>query len=226
MKKKNLTLALCMVLLVVVSVMGTLAYLTSTAEVVNTFTVGNVEIILDETLVNADGVPVDEDGNIIAAGETVIRKPQGNEYHLIPGKSYTKDPIVTVKGGGEDSYVRMLVTINNKADLQAALGTDFLPQNYVAGWDSSVWPCVNLTDNGDDTVTYEFRYAVNNGIVSKNTTDTQLPPLFDSFTLPGGISADEVGTLSDLEITVVGHAIQASGFADENTAWTAFDAEN
>ena len=44
--KKALVLLLCAILLVVGSVMGTLAYLTSQDQVTNTFTVGNVEIDL------------------------------------------------------------------------------------------------------------------------------------------------------------------------------------
>jgi len=54
-KSKALLLALCAVLLVAASVLGTMAYLTSRAEVTNTFTVGSVSITLDEA-------PVDENG--------------------------------------------------------------------------------------------------------------------------------------------------------------------
>ena len=57
-KRKALLLSLCAVLLVVASVMGTMAYLTSTDTVTNTFTVGNVQIKLDEAAVNPDGTPI------------------------------------------------------------------------------------------------------------------------------------------------------------------------
>ena len=52
--KKALALVLCAVLLVAGSVMGTMAYLTSKDEVVNTFTVGKVGITLDEEDVDDD----------------------------------------------------------------------------------------------------------------------------------------------------------------------------
>ena len=52
--KKAIIAALCAVMLVVGSVAGTMAYLTSTDEVVNTFTVGNVQIKLDEAKANTD----------------------------------------------------------------------------------------------------------------------------------------------------------------------------
>ena len=53
--KKVLILGLCAVLLVAASVLGTMAYLTDTKSVTNTFTVGNVAITLDEAKVKTDG---------------------------------------------------------------------------------------------------------------------------------------------------------------------------
>ena len=53
-RSKALVLTLCAVLLVVATVMGTMAYLTSTDTVTNTFTVGKVAITLDEAKVNTD----------------------------------------------------------------------------------------------------------------------------------------------------------------------------
>lgn len=95
-KSKALLLTLCAVLLVAASVMGTMAYLTSTDEVNNTFTVGNVKITLDEAKVNIDGTPV-----------TPAERVKANEYKLLPGHTYTKDPTVTVKAVSESSYVRI-----------------------------------------------------------------------------------------------------------------------
>ena len=56
-RNKALVLTLCAVLLVVATVMGTLAYLTAeTGPVTNTFTVGKVDIELKETKTpDADG---------------------------------------------------------------------------------------------------------------------------------------------------------------------------
>ena len=86
--RKVLILALCAVLLVSATIMGTMAYLTSQAEVVNTFTVGSVAITLDET---------DVDGN---AG-----RDTANAYKLLPGHTYTKDPIIRVASTSEDCYL-------------------------------------------------------------------------------------------------------------------------
>ncbi|MDY4203948.1 SipW-dependent-type signal peptide-containing protein, partial [Porcincola intestinalis] len=101
MKKRNKILGLMVgaVALVGVSVMGTMAYLTSTDEVVNTFTVGNVQIKLDEAKTNTDG-------SLVANADRV----KANDYKLLPGHTYNKDPMVTVKKGSESSYVKMTVT--------------------------------------------------------------------------------------------------------------------
>ena len=47
--KKTIAIVALVVLVAVASVLGTMAYLTSTAKVENTFTMGDVKIKLDET---------------------------------------------------------------------------------------------------------------------------------------------------------------------------------
>lgn len=211
-KSKALTLVLCSVVLVTAIVAGTLAWLTSEQEVKNTFTVGNVKIILDEADVDEDGETTDDS-----------RTDKGNKYHLIPGKTYIKDPRITVVKGSEESYVRMLVTINKISELEAILGTPFLPEKYVTGWDANVWQCVDITEaTAANTATYEFRYTATVD-ASEATADVVLPPLFEKFTLPGEITGEELQTIKDLEIIVKGNAIQASGFATADAAWAAFE---
>ena len=89
-KKKVFVTVLCAVLLVAASVLGTMAYLTSNDEVVNTFTVGNVQIKLDEAKANPDG-------SLVANADRV----KANSYKLLPGHTYNKDPMVTVLKGSE-----------------------------------------------------------------------------------------------------------------------------
>ena len=216
---KILSLAAGAALLVTVSIAGTVAYLTAEDKAINTFTVGKATITLDETDVDEYGVKVSD------------VRVDGNEYRLIPGQTYIKDPTVTITAGSEAVYVRMLVTINEMTALKAMCGEDFLPQNYVNGtWDETIWPCVGVTDNGDDSVTYEFRYTdptkdTLQDVVdaSGSADDLVLDALFETFTMPGTATADQLEALEDLEITVVGNAIQAAGFADADAAWAAFD---
>lgn len=211
MKKfKALLVVACALLLVAASVFGTMAYLTSTDTVTNTFTVGKVKITLDEAKVNPDGTAV-----------TPAERVKGNSYKLLPGHTYTKDPTLTVKDGSEDAYVRLLVTINEASTLKEVFGTNFLPQNYVDNtWNAQTWPCVKTTVNNDDTVTYEFRYKE---IVKANAADQKLDALFKSFTVPGTVNGDQLAKLENLKIEVIGEAIQADGFDKADAAWAAFD---
>ena len=210
-KSKVLITILCAVLLVTVSVLGTLAYLTSQDEVVNTFTVGKVNIYLDEAAVNANGTEI--------AGADRVKE---NNYHLIPGQTYVKDPTLTVKAKSEDSYVRMLLTLNCADEFDAIYAHDKADLTTIFnGYDAVNWVYENVTrDTAKNTITYEFRYKE---IVTKSATDTNLDALFDSITVPSAFDSKDMESIANLKITVVGHAIQATGFADADAAWSAFN---
>lgn len=210
---KVLVVVLCAILLVVGSVMGTLAYLTDRQAVVNTFTVGNVEIKVDETPVTPDGEPIPDEDRV-----------EENEYHLIPGQSYTKDPTMTVLKGSEESYVRMMVTINCISELRAIFGEDFLPHEFIEGKDSNIWVYESTVENGDNTVTYEFRYHTTVDAFEA-TEDVVLEPLFTKINVPGEITGEQLATIADLEIRVEGHAIQTLSFDTADAAWAAFDTQ-
>lgn len=211
-KSKALLLALCALVLVTTSVICTIAFLTDRESVVNTFTVGNVDITVDEEKVNPDGTPTEEDDDRV----------KENDYHMIPGQTYVKDPTMTVKEGSEESYVRMLVTINEREALDALFAPDGANmQSIFNGYDAAVWHYVGETkDEANDTITYEFRYYTT---VDASEEEKVLEPLFTSFTVPAHFDGDDLASIEDLEITVVGHAIQKIGFADADEAWAAFD---
>lgn len=250
-RSKALLTVLCAMLLVVVSVCGTLAYLTSQDEVVNTFTVGDVEILLDE--IDYDKETDTNDTDITeGTGNTDGQRDKANEYHLLPGHTYPKDPTVTVMKDSEDSYVRMLVTVKNIDNLKKALpqydenqqaiganakyyaadGT-FLLQMLCEGWDDDEWLFNNFKSEGSDGI-YEFRYKE---IVTKNeNSDTKLDALFDAIVVPEEIDNDHMKFFvvenEKVEIVVTAHAIQSSGFEAESgltaeeAAWNAFDVQN
>lgn len=208
-RSKPLVLALCAVLLVVGTILGTVAYLQDTASVVNTFTVGNVHLKLDEAVVNEKGEP------------TGGRTETGNAYHLIPGETYTKDPTVTVLKGSEESYVRMMLTLNCASELDAI----FAPNGAVLteifkGYDATKWEYVDVTRGNDNTITYEFRYFET--VKPEQNDDLVLDALFDTVTVPNTMTGEQLATIADLKITVEAHAIQAIGFANADDAWTAF----
>lgn len=120
--RKVLLLVLCLVLVVSATVMGTMAYLTDqTAEVKNTFTVGKVDIDLYET---KDGQPV-----------------MANEYQLIPGATYAKDPTVEVKADSEDCYLFVKFQENGNASTYINYTSNLTAEN---GWtqvpgETNVW---------------------------------------------------------------------------------------
>ena len=90
MKKKTLALVLALTLLVAGVVGGTLAWLTDqTAEVKNTFTVGDINISLTETT---------------------------TDYKMVPGNTIAKDPTVTVQANSEACWLFVQVTKSENLD--------------------------------------------------------------------------------------------------------------
>lgn len=208
--KKILALILCVITVVAVSVAGTLAWLTDRESVTNTFTVGKVDIVVDEADVNTDGTIIDGADRVTS-----------NEYHLLPGQTYVKDPTMTVKKDSEESYVRMLLTLNCKKELDEVFAPGVELISIFEGYNPANWDFVTETVNTvDNTVTYEFRCPTT---VKPEGDDVVLDALFDSFTVPEELDGDDLAKINDLTITVVGHAIQAKGFDSADAAWTAFD---
>ena len=226
--RKALLLLLCAVLMVGASVFGTLAYLTDTEAVTNTFTVGSIGLKLDEADVKPDGT-LDTNERVTA-----------NDYHLLPGHTYIKDPTVTVEAKSEESYIRMLVTFNFSSQLDTIFPNANLTTIF-NNYDSNNWRLNGVKeDETANTRTYEFRYVgeehkgTKAGTVKKTETEIKLDALFDTFTLPGAITKEQLATLVEKDqttgeitkkftISVVAHAIQADGFSTADLAWDAFD---
>jgi len=212
MKTKVLGLVIAAALLVTATVFGTMAFLTDTEDVTNTFTVGAVRIKLDEA-------------DLLNPGS---RTEKGNAYKLIPGQSYVKDPTVTVIKGSEEAYIRMLLTINKCAELDAFFspdGADLL--DFFGGYDAAKWQYIGNTKNvTDNTRTYEFRYFETVDATGA-ANDVVLPALFTSIIVPGTITESQLPVFDGLKMTVVANAIQAQANAYNNAggAWAAFDAQ-
>lgn len=172
------------VLLVAASVMGTLAYLTSTDTVKNTFTVGKVAITLDEAEVTEYGEAV-----------TPASRVKENTYKLLPGHTYNKDPMVTVLAGSEPSYIKMTVTFSKANELDAIFaptgGADLI--SIFKGYDAANWINKgNTKDATANTRTYEFWYKE---AVGAPDGDVALDALFDSITVPGEITQNSLKPL-------------------------------
>ncbi len=210
-RSKALLLTLCALLLVAATIFGTMAYLTSTDTVTNTFTVGKVNIKLDEAKANSDGT-------LVEGAERV----KANSYKLLPGHTYNKDPMVTVLSGSESSYVKMTVTFSKANELDAIFAPDGANLTSIFnGYDATKWTYKgNTKDATANTRTYEFWYKE---AVGAPDGDVALDALFDSITVPGTITGAQLATIKGMTITVNAYAIQADGFADADAAWAAFN---
>ena len=190
-KTKALVLALCAVLLVVATVFVTMAFLTSKDTVTNTFTIGKVTITLDEADVNNDGTYVsNKDARVDA-----------NEYKLIPGHTYIKDPTIHVADDSEECWLFVKVE-NGLANAEAEGATSIESQMAAKGW---------AKVEGTDVYAYATKQAAGADVV-----------VFDNFKIAG---TTDVSLYEDAEIVVTAYAIQADGFATAAAAWADAGAE-
>lgn len=190
-KTKALALALCAVLLVVTTVFVTMAFLTSKDTVTNTFTVGKVTITLDEADVKSDGTYV---SNKDARVDT-------NEYKLIPGHTYIKDPTIHVADDSEECWLFVKVE-NGLANAEAEGTTSIASQMAAKGWTKV---------DGTDVYAYATKQVAGADVV-----------VFDTFKIAG---TTDVSQYEDAEIVVTAYAIQADGFATAAAAWADAGAE-
>ena len=201
MKKKILvTLAVvaCALLLVAGSIVGTLAYLTSTKSVTNTFTVGKVAITLDETEVNTDGT---------AKNNPATRAENGNKYHLLPGQTYTKDPIVHVLEESEECWVFVKVVNGLSAIETTETGKTIAEQIVANGW-------TKYTTNDDGSVVY-YQAAINAKNEQKNLK------VFEKVTIAANVNNTTLATYANAEVVVTAYAVQSAGVDTVDAAWNA-----
>lgn len=105
MRKKIVALSMAVLMLAVCVIGGTLAYFTDTTVAqVNEFTVGNVDINLTEPKWEGDAT-------------------------LMPGKSYAKDPTITVGDKSQDAYVFLKLDMNKYVSLVNLMGVDAYKNN-------------------------------------------------------------------------------------------------
>ena len=152
-RSKALLLALCAVLLVAVSVLGTMAYLTSKTQVItNTFTVGDINIELTET------------------------KPESKQAKIIPGVDIEKDPKVTVKKDSEACW--LFVEVKEEGTFVATKVTYSIAGGWTKG-DGTKIPA-NVYYRSVDAVTTDTDFYVlkgneahKNGVVIVSDTLTK-----------------------------------------------------
>lgn len=197
--RKALTMVAALALTAALAIGGTLAYLTSQDTVTNTFTVGKVNITLDEADVDEYGVA------ILGASRT-----DANEYKLLPGHTYVKDPIVHVATGSENSYLFIKVE-NGISGLEATGDTTIAAQLTANNW-KSVSDNVYVYAEGDATKTAVAAGANKSVFASFVIADNADLSVY---------SGDNAQTLPTVKVTA--YAVQADGFSEKTPAeiWTA-----
>lgn len=172
---------------------GTLAWLTATTDtVVNTFTVGDIDIDLTETT--------------------------GSEYKLMPGEKVAKDPMVTVKAGSEKCYV--FVKVEASAAMKAAMENnviewyvDALPRYTDGKWTKleGVTEDIYYLVANASTADQDF-YILGGEEDYRN----------GRLIIPGNVTAEdiaEVEAIGDTTLTFTAYAIQYEGITSAADAW-------
>lgn len=188
-KRAFLPAAAAVVLAAALAVGGTYAWLTSrTDPVVNTFTVGNVSITLDEAQVQKDAAA--------STWSAASARVQQNDYEgIYPGAVLPKDPTVHVAAGSEDALVYVML----QDALNAAVPGS---ADYTVG---AAWTAVDTAGyaapSGAAARVYRFYAAAHAG-------DDLV--VFDGVTIAETVTAEQMALL-DGTITVTAFAVQANG---------------
>ncbi len=192
--KKKIVLGLTALILVVgLTIGGTLAFMQSTTQKVeNTFTVGSVHLSLAEyaTYTNADTHTAYVDAK-----------------QLTPGTVIAKTPILTVAAGSEECFVKAKIEI--PAALQTLISDGKITIDYNTAWstiDANGFVYYNGTVAKSATATVLpalFTTVTINSAVTNEDLAT--------------IAAE-----ANRKITITGYAIQKATFDDAAAAWNAF----
>ena len=195
-------LPICLLaVLAVVSIGGTVAYLTSSpAAVVNTFTVGDVDITLTETKF----LGKDANGN-----DSYAKAPAegvDNSYPMVPGKTYTKDPKVTV--------------VTPKTNIPVYLFVEMIEENDAAVYLSytPTLPTDNDWTQGDGT-----RIPSNVWYRTVNPTDSKLSwNLLENNEITvnsNTVLKTNMDTAAAAKLSFKAYAIQTETFSSVEDAW-------
>lgn len=216
-RKKLIAGALSICLVAAVAIGGTMAYLTDSEKVTNTFSVGDLDITLTE--------PEWDD------------ETDGKD--LVPGDTEKKDPTITAVE--HDSYMRVIMEIQDKEgnaitdkdrlDLilktiryaSPALSED---SSYSLN-DLNTVPTVNSDftlvadkSSSDTNVTGVYYYNYNDVLKEKATAT-----LFTNIVIPTDWNQTQLQKLGEYKIVIQAQAIQTDNFKDAAAAFTALDTE-
>lgn len=150
---KTLALVVVMMLVIGCTIGGTIAWLTAkTDPVVNTFTVGDINITLAETY--------NKDTN----GDQILDAWEGK---MVPGNTLPKDPKVTVKAGSEACW--LFVKVDESTNLD-----DFITYTVDSNWTAG-----NGTGEGKNGVPVGVYYREVGSLTAEDAVDQVFSVLKD-----------------------------------------------
>ena len=247
MKKKILALSLCVVMLAIAIVGGTLAYFTDTKSATNTFAVGNVKIELIEQQRGENGlVPFVQNKKLYP----IVGSAQGekDQYGMPTAKNYV-DKMVTIKNtGSEKAYIRAYFAIPSALDNGYETfnaGMNVLHFNFgnkvvddvISTTEGTEWIWThgskwNYFETTIDGIKYNVYYADYHKALDENATTEQLVQgvyLDKTFNFKDGkpmafgkeVEVDAGWNWSKVSCPVFAVACQAEGFDSADAAITA-----
>lgn len=234
MKKKIISLALIAALAATAVVGGTLAYFTDVDSNSNVFTMGNIDIVLDEEEVKR----VEDEWVDVNPQEE--NRVQANTYeNVYPGAVLPKDPTVHNEGS-YGAFVRVKVTVVNGMTMLPMYAeddtlTDDLYNECLLKMIGELGEGWSVTDGIDADEALKAVSAGETDATFIITYDDELTagadttPVFENVTIPADWDQDDARLVSiqntGFEVNIVAEAIQADGFADVTAAFAAYDAQ-
>ena len=243
-KRKIVLLASALMMVAVLTVGGTLAYFTDTDQVTNTFTMGKVDILLDEGKVVT--VKDENDKDVYESTNTKDRTDKVQEYFVFPGDTVVKDPTIHVADDSQVAWIAAKITITGNAELptlfKGITTTHLNIRAEYADMDGEMQPLVDggVTEEPADYTTWNglgghmsasaFSYqdvskAANGEWViymffqAPQTAGTDIV-LFNTVNVPAIWDNKEAAIFNSTEITIDAYAVQANNFDDVFTAMT------
>jgi len=214
--KNSLMAILGVVLVAVITISGTLAFLMDTDTATNVFTVGKFDISLTES----DFIASDAIG-------------------IMPGDTIAKTPIITVATGSAPGYIRFKVEITKKngnimdpvndAARIAKIYSLFSGSLFLAGQDELKTPALGyvLTLNESISTSSVLYYealidgAGNDGVYDAGETIT----LFTGLVVPTEWTQTDFDLVGNFKIVVTAQGIQAANLEDACTAFAALNTQ-
>lgn len=178
--KKNIIIAAALVAIMAIG--STFAFFIDRDSVTNQFTVGDVEISVDEPNWNPD------DGQ-----------------NITPNKEMKKDPQVTNKGAN-DAFVFVSVTVpkadvktaNDKGELQPSQNQDLFTYTVNEGWK------LIKTSNNSDSTEYVYAFATEAGEMYALQPGTTTVPVFDKVKFINVVEEQLDGSELNIDVNTMG----------------------